>query len=59
MIHKKGEGVGIILGVSLKCKTDLQFQAKSFKRYQLSIVSGEISIRVAIIYRLHPLRKLA
>ena len=53
-IHKKGGGVGILLRDSLKCETHLRFQAKSFENYQLTFISGGISVRVAIIYRLHP-----
>ena len=57
-IHMKGEGVGILLHDSLNCETDLGFQAKSFGNYQLTFISGRISVRLAIIYRLHPLRKM-
>ncbi|KAK2151927.1 hypothetical protein LSH36_345g00012 [Paralvinella palmiformis] len=46
-IHKKGGGVGILLRDSLK----------SFENYQLTFISGGISVRVAIIYRLHPTKK--
>ena len=56
-IHKKGGGVGILLRDSLKCETHLRFQAKSFENYQLTFISGGISVRVAIIYRLHPTKK--
>jgi len=41
----------------LKCETHLCFQAKSFENYQLTFVSGGISVRVAIIYRLHPTKE--
>ena len=54
---KKGGGVGILLGDSLKCETHFRFQSKSFENYQLTFVSGGISVRVAIIYRLHPSKK--
>ena len=56
-IHKKGGEVGILLRDSLKCET--HFQAKSFENYQLTFVSGGISVRVAIIYRLHPTKEMA
>ncbi|KAK2138836.1 hypothetical protein LSH36_2340g00003, partial [Paralvinella palmiformis] len=56
-IHKKGGGVGILLRDSLKCETHLRFQAKSFENYQLTFISGGISVCVAIIYRLHPAKK--
>jgi len=49
-IHKKGGGVFILLHYSLKCETHLRFQAKSFENYQLTFVSGGISVHVAIIY---------
>jgi len=50
-------GVGILLRDSLKCETYLRFQAKSFETYQLTFTFGGISVRVAIIYRLHPTRE--
>jgi len=56
-IHKKGGGVGIALHDFLKCETHLRFQAKSFEKFQLTFVSGRMSVRVAIIYRLHPSNK--
>ena len=49
-IHKKGGGVGIRRHDSLKCETDLCFQANSFEKYQLTSVSGGIGVHVAIIY---------
>ena len=49
--------VGILLRDSLKCETHLRFQGKSFENNQLTFVSGGISVRVAIIYRLHPTKK--
>ena len=54
-IHKKGGRVGILLPDSLKCESHLGFQA--FENYQLTFVSGGISVRVSIIYRLHPTKK--
>ena len=57
-IHKKGGVVDdILLRDSLKCETHLRFQAKSFENYQLTFISGGISVRVAIIYRLRPTKK--
>ena len=56
-IHKKVGGVVIILRDSLKCETHLRFQAKSFENYQLTFVSGRISVRVSIIYRLNSTKK--
>jgi len=41
----------------LKSESHLRFQAKSFENQQLTFVSGRISVRVAIIYRLHPTKK--
>ena len=37
----------------MKCETHL----KSFENYQQTFVSGGISVRVVIIYRLHPTKK--
>jgi len=56
-IHKKGRGVGILLHDVLKCETRLRFQAILFLNYQLTFVSGGISLRVAIIYRLCPTKQ--
>ena len=47
----------VTLRDSLKCETHLRFQSISFENYQLTFVSGGISVRVAIIYRLHPSKK--
>jgi hypothetical protein len=56
-IQKKGGGICIHLLDSLKYKIHLRFQAKSFENYQLTFVSGGISVRVAIIYLLYPSKK--
>jgi len=55
-IHKKGGEVSILLRDSLECETHLCFQAV-FENYQLTFVSGGISVHVATIYRLHPTKK--
>jgi len=51
-VTRKVGGVGILLRDSLKC-----FQVKSFENYKLILLTGEMSVRVAIIYRLHPTKK--
>ena len=47
-IHKRGGGVGILLLDSLKSETHMRSQAKSFENYQLTFVSGGISVRLAV-----------
>jgi len=49
-IYKEFGRVGILIRDSLKCETHLCCQAKSFDDYQLTYVSGEISVHLAIIY---------
>ena len=56
-IHKEVGRVLILISDSLKSETHLFWQAKSFDDYQLTFVSGEISVHLAIIYRLHPTKK--
>ena len=48
-IHKKGGGISIIFRDSLKHETHLHFQAKSFENYQLTFVSGGISVTSQIL----------
>jgi hypothetical protein len=55
--HRKGGGVGILIRDSLKLQNHFRFQARSFENYQLTFTSGGVSVRVAIVYRLHPSKK--
>jgi len=48
-----------LLRDSLKCETHLRFLAKSFENCQLTFVSVGISVRVCIMYRLHPTKEMA
>jgi len=53
----RSERVGILLRDSLKRETHLRFQVKSFENYQQTFESVDISVRVAIIYRLYTTKK--
>jgi len=55
--HRRGGGIGFLYRDSLKIKRLPRFQAKSFENYQMTVMSSGTSLRIAIIYRLHPTKK--
>ena len=55
--HRKGRGVGILICDSLKLQNHFPFHARSFENYQLTFTSGGESVRVAVVYHLHPSMK--
>jgi len=52
-VSDQKSGGNILLRDSLKCETHLRFPAKCLEIYLLTSVIEGISVRVAIIYRLH------
>ena len=55
--HRSGGGVGIMYPKTVKLDKHPKFEARSFENFQITVHSGGSSIRVAIIYRLHPTKK--
>ena len=55
--RRKGGGVGILLRDSLKFKKHPCFKTNSFENYQFTFTSGGVTVRVTIVYRLHPTMK--
>ena len=52
--NRKGGGVAILSKTCLKIKTHVPYKAKSFENFQATITCSGTTIRLAVIYRLHP-----
>ena len=52
--NRKGGGVAILSKKCLKIKTHVPYKAKSFENFQATVTCSGTTIRLAVIYRLHP-----